>query len=141
MPSTPILRRKSDWQDALSLYLAQTMRQPYQPGVFDCALFAAGALKAMTGTDIAATWGGYTTLEGGYRRLKRQGFKTLSALAAHYLTQIPLLQAQPGDIALMTNDAGQEAFAVVQGEALYVVDLNGLSLVGFERAERVFQCA
>ena len=60
--------RHSNWTAPLIEYLAAAARRPFKPGHHDCALFAAGAVAAMTGTDFAAQWRGrYTTLRGGLR--------------------------------------------------------------------------
>ena len=66
--------RLSNWTAPLIEYLAAAARRPFKPGHHDCALFAAGAVAAMTGTDFAAQWRGrYTTLRGGLRVIRRAG--------------------------------------------------------------------
>jgi hypothetical protein len=45
--------------DALDEYMAKAMQQSFQYGTFDCFLFAAGAVKAKTGTDHMADLRGY----------------------------------------------------------------------------------
>ena len=44
------------WRSALAAYIAETMRKPFAWGLHDCALFAAGAVEAMTGNDPAADY-------------------------------------------------------------------------------------
>lgn len=52
IPSTP--SRAPDWEERLSVYLDRVIEEPFKWGSHDCALFAAGAVNAMTGTDPAA---------------------------------------------------------------------------------------
>jgi hypothetical protein len=47
-------RRLPDWQLRLAAYMAQRQAEPFAWGQQDCALFAAGAVLAITGHDPAA---------------------------------------------------------------------------------------
>ena len=116
----PLVRR-SDWHQRLTDYIMAAMQAPYQPGVHDCALFAAGAVDAMTGTDLAAPYRGrYATLRGGVRVLRRCGFANHVALVRHHLTAVPVARAMPGDLAWFDADE-LPVLGVVQGGVVYVL--------------------
>jgi len=48
-----VVNRLPDWRRKLELYLRDASTRPFRPRPHDCALSAAGAVKAMTGTDLA----------------------------------------------------------------------------------------
>jgi hypothetical protein len=117
--------RQSGWRPALMQYLGEVARSPLVFGTHDCALFAAGAVQAMTGTDFAAAYRGkYSTLDAGLRLLRRDGFADHAALARSVLPVISAAQAMPGDLAIIPLDP-LPALGVVQGAGIYVLDLSG----------------
>lgn len=131
--------RYADWKLRLIQYLGDAARKPFEPGMHDCALFSAGAVAAMTGTDYAADWRGrYTTLLGGSRVLRRAGFADHIALAAAHLEEIAPAFAAPGDLAVINYDLGQ-VLGVVQGEGVYVLTLDRLGLLPLADAARAFR--
>ena len=118
--------RLPDWKQHLTLYLADVARRPFAPGVHDCALFAAGAVQAMTGVDMAAPFRGrYRTLAGGSRILKAAGFVDHIALAAARLAEFHTSRAAPGDLAVIPTPDG-DALGLVQGEQVYVLSATGM---------------
>lgn len=132
-------QRLPDWQARLVIYLHAARLRPFAYGRHDCCLFAADAVDAMTGVDIAAAWRGrYTTLRGGLRVLRRTGLADHVALAAALFPETPPLMAEPGDLAVVPTNAGP-ALGVVQGEAIYVLGPQGLGLVSLLSATRAFR--
>lgn len=133
------MRRRRDWNERLGAYLAACGRRPFEPGRHDCALFAAGAVHAMTGEDPAADWrGAYGTISGGLRRLREAGVEDHVAAAAALFAEIPVRQARPGDLAVVRAEEGL-ALGVVQGPRVYVARASGLGLVPIDKAERAFR--
>jgi len=117
-----------NWRAALVTYLNEVARTPFEDGVNDCALFLAGGVLAMTGIDYAAPYRGrYTTIRGGYRILRKDGFADHVALAEHHLTRKPIAFAQAGDGAVVETPEGP-ALGVVQGPQIYVLGRSGLAL-------------
>lgn len=123
------MKRREDWKARLIAYLAASHSTPFQEGIHDCALFAAGAVEAMTGVDYAAPYRGrYKTTRGGYRILRKDGYADHVALCAACLPEIrdatgapqPSM-AQAGDITVLEGTDGL-ALGVVQGEWIYVLD-------------------
>jgi hypothetical protein len=66
------LERKPYWDTReLNDFLIARAFAPFSWGVNDCALFVADAIEAMTGTDIAADFRGYTDEAGAWDAIRR----------------------------------------------------------------------
>lgn len=132
--------RSTVWRSALAEYVRKVSTKPFQWGEHDCALFAAGAVQAMTGEDFASGYRGkYKTLAGGLRLLKRKGFANHADYAASLFEEIHPSAAQVGDIAAIDIEGGV-ALGVVQGERIYVLrpDEDGIGTVSRLSASRAF---
>ncbi len=139
MTRPPNMKRLSDWHHRLSIYLGSVRQTPFAPGQMDCALFVAGAIEAMTGEDLSASFAGnYTTLKGGFKQLKKAGFRDLVALSEAHLSEVPVSMAQVGDIALLSSEDGL-AFGLVQGEHIFVRHPDGQAVLPLLSAVRVFR--
>lgn len=135
------MKRRTLWRTALAEYIRQVSRKPFAWGSHDCALFAAGAVAAMTGEDFGSPYRGkYKTLRGGLGMLRRKGFKDHSELAASLFEEIPAAQANVGDVAAVEEN-GHVALGIVQGERIYVLrpEASGIGTVGLLEANRVFR--
>lgn len=129
------------WERPLIEYIQSVSRNSVETGVFDCALFAAGAVKAMTNDDYAIDYRNkYKTYRHGKKMLKQHGFKDHVEYAASVLVELesPLL-AQRGDVVVLEDKEGLDAFGIVQGEYIYVITVSGLNLVPLEQAKRAFR--
>lgn len=128
--------RPAGWQGRLTAYLAERAREPFAPGRHDCMLFAAGAVQAMTGRDLARGWRGYRTLAEGQRKLRRKGYADHVALVRALLpvTDDP----RPGDVAVVVTPSGP-GLGVVQGQLIYGVALVGWQLVPLSDAVEFFR--
>lgn len=133
------LRRTPNWRLGLGNYLSAVARKKFKPGSHDCALFVAGAVEAMTGTDFAKGHRGYRTLKQGRAKLKKKGYSDHVAYAADQLPEIPVLMAQVGDIAVVDDGAGEDVLGVVQGSGVYALGLEGLAVVSLVSAKRAFK--
>jgi hypothetical protein len=126
----PLVRRP-DWRSRLDQYLAACARRKFDAGRHDCALFAAGAVEAVTGTDLAAEYRGrYRTIRGG----KRIAGGDHVALAASLLpSRESVLHARPGDIAVLGD-----ALGVVCGEHIAALHpVRGLASLPLTRSDLV----
>ena len=125
--------------DRLSLlitYAAEAGQKPFRPGRHDCALFAAGWVKLVTGWDLARGWRStYRSLKRGQQLLEEAGFADHVAFAASHLPEIPPAFAQVGDLAVLET----QAFGIVAGEMIYCLRPNGLGLVPRSAMRRAFQ--
>lgn len=129
------IQRTKGWQKRLTAYVDAQRATPFRPGRMDCALFAAGAVEAMTGVDLARGWRGYRTLRAGLKRLEEEGIGDHIELAAEHLREIPdPRRLGPGDVAVIRQ--GEElVLGIVQGRYVYVAGPRGVAL--HERSEIV----
>lgn len=127
--------RLSTWEARLGTYLAERRTMPFAWGSNDCALFAAGAVEAMTGSDPAAAFrGAYRSMAGSVRALKQHGAGTLEATIDALFPAIPTGFVRRGD--LVWNG---EAVGVCVGAVALFVGQEGdaAGLVRVPRAEWV----
>lgn len=119
--------RLPDWRSRLNAYFAEVAPVDFRYGSNDCALFAAGAVRAMTGHDPAAAWrGSYTTLEGGLKRLRKAGLADHVAVVDSLLLPVAPAFAQVGDLALLRDHEGQ-GLGIVAGETVVCLSPRGLA--------------
>ncbi|GLI99113.1 DUF6950 family protein [Sphingobium sp. BS19] len=112
-----MIERISTWEQALADYLASVADAEFTWGELDCALFAANAVLAMTGHDIAAPFRGkYSTAAGSARALKRYGAGTLEATFDTLLPVKPIGYARRGDVVMHDGGVG----VCVGSHALFV---------------------
>lgn len=114
------MERLADWEARLTALITASEQRPLAYGKHDCSLFAADAVLALTGVDVAADLRGrYRTAGGALRALRRAGFRTPPAIATARLgTPVPVLMARRGD--LVTDGA---ALGVMwAAHALFVAD-------------------
>lgn len=125
-----------DWRERLIAYMSEHRHDAAAFGIFDCALFIAGAVEAQTGVDYGSRWvGRYTTEMGGQRVLKRAGHAGYLGLIRSILTEIPVAYAQEGDVAIVKSACG-----IVQGAGIYVlVAPAGIGVVPLLTASHAFR--
>lgn len=135
------MMRRPDWKVRLTDYVARAARVPYAIGRHDCALFAAGAVEAVTGRDPASGWrGAYDTKIAGLKALRRAGHDDHLAATAALLEEIHPAFAAAGDIAAVRDaESGSLVLGVVQGEMVYVLRETGLGLVPRSAMVRAFR--
>lgn len=122
--------RRATWRADLAAYLARVAGQPFRPGAMDCALFASGAVEAMTGADLGAPWRGqYRTLSEGRAALAAAGFADHVAFVAAHFEEIAPARAQIGDLMIFPAARRPAALGVVQGPGAYVLTAAGLAVV------------
>lgn len=123
------LTKHEHWRERhFHAFLIERANMPFEWGKNDCALFAADAIQAVSGTDIADDFRGkYTTQLGSLRTIKAvTGGSSVADAAAycankHGLTEhTHLLMAQRGDLVVIEN-----AGTLIAG----VVHLNGRDVV------------
>ena len=75
------MTRRDDWQVRLAQYQEACARRPFQWGRWDCALFVADCVHAMTGVDWVTAWRGhYDSAVGAQQLLKARGYPSMQAL-------------------------------------------------------------
>lgn len=124
--------RKPDWALRFDRFLVDHAHTPFSYGQFDCCLFIADAIAAMTGTDLAAPFRGrYHSRKSALEAVKtycgRASVRTLveRAAAEQAMPVIPVPCAQRGDLLLLARP---------KGHSLALVALNGREALVLRRA-------
>ncbi len=114
--------RVSDWETRLADYLAGMAGAEFRFGAADCALFAAGAVLAMTGNDPAAAFRGkYRSQAGAIRALRQIGAGSLEATIDALFVEKPVGFALRGDLVMHDGAVG----VCIGGDALFVGEEGG----------------
>ena len=97
-----ILTRKPHWEESLSIYIANAREHHFEWGTSDCALFAAGAVKAVTGYDGAEEFAGaYASWREAAEWLKSRGYRSFKeAVTARLGDAVHPAKAGRGDIVM-----------------------------------------
>lgn len=121
------MTRFPDWQERLARFFALHRNRPFRYGQWDCCLFAADAIREMTGVDIAADLRGrYASRREAYAFLKAySGRPSIRAVAeqvaaTHGMQQVPITYARRGDMALIPR---------ARDYSLGIVSLTGKEIV------------
>jgi hypothetical protein len=130
--------RRRGWEQALAAFTRAHMRTPYQWGQHDCALFAAGAVEAITGEDFAAEFRGtYEDEDGARRLLTSLGCEDVGDLASRYLPEIMPAEARRGDVVMIDGQLGP-FLAIVDGRTAVGPSARGLTHTPIEMASRAW---
>lgn len=117
--------RISNWETALSEYINVMRHAPFEYGVNDCCMFAAGAVEAMTGIDAMAEFRGkYDSALSAAKALRDIGKGSLEATIDDKFPEVVISQAKRGDIALFDDSLG-----IVSGSFAWFVSDDGLERV------------
>jgi hypothetical protein len=122
------MTRFPDWRTQLAEYIAANRGRAFSWGKFDCCMFIAGAVEAMTGDDIARGWRGYRTEDGAAKKLADKGFAHHAEVIASLFPECHPSAAMPGDVVLMADDA----LGILQGRMVYLVGAAGLGIAPAE---------
>lgn len=117
--------RISNWETALSEYINVMRHVPFEYGINDCCMFAAGAVEAMTGIDAMAEFRGkYDSALSAAKALRDIGNGSLEATIDDKFPEVVISQAKRGDIALFDDSLG-----IVSGSFAWFVSDDGLERV------------
>lgn len=129
--------RFEHWPETLSEFIEARRNTPFVWGETDCTLFAADAVKALTGVDPAAQYRGkYSDQKGALRLIKEAG--SLSGLVP--LESIPVQFASRGDVVLLDTESGQ-ALGVHLGRVIAGQGPTGLMFVPTSHALAAWKTA
>lgn len=126
-------QRLQNWQIEFAGFAAARASMPFSWGRNDCYLFAADAVRAMTGHDFAADLRGtYATTGEAARLMVKLG--GLAAIASEALGEsVSPLLAAVGDVVLCEN-AGRELLAICNGGTALAPGENGMEVLGMDAA-------
>ena len=117
--------RINAWEESLVNYITTKRHEPFEYGVNDCCLFAAGAVDAITGEDPMPEFRGqYDSLKTSLQVIKDIGAGTLEATMDGKFPEVEIAYAQRGDLAFFDDSIG-----VVMGSFAYFVSDDGLERV------------
>jgi hypothetical protein len=145
MSSPRQLTRLPDWPLRLEAFVSQRQGQPFAWGVQDCALFAADAVQALTGVDVAPpALRQHRNARAALRSLQVHG--GLQAIAQAALgTPIPPVLAGVGDVLLLSSNhvatvhPGRPMLALCNGGNALAPGLQGLVSLGLHRATHAWR--
>jgi len=128
------MTRYPDWPARLERFLLEHNDRPFQYGTWDCGLFVAGAIRAMTGTDPAAGVRGLYASRTEVMDLIRShtGAARLSAMVERIATrmgmpEIPVSSACRGDVLLLRRSRGNSlALMALDGHSALVLGWKGI---------------
>lgn len=130
--------RVPGWETRLYGYVEANRHRPFAYGTLDCALFAAGAVEAVTGAPLAAIPAYAGALEAA-RTLKRLGHRDVIDLAGAYLRPWQsVLMARRGDIAAAVTDNGP-TLGVVLGSSIAAPGESGVIFWALHHATRAWR--
>jgi hypothetical protein len=134
-----MIKREHYLEQHLEGILAEREHTPFKWGENDCALFAADAIEAMTGCDIAADFRNqYENEVGAALAIKRiTGGSSLADAAAYCANkhgmveyEFPLM-AKRGDLVLVRNRDGSTIAGIVSLNGRHIVSPGDEGLVRF----------
>lgn len=119
------MKRLEDWPERLAAFVDERQAMPFEWGHNDCALFAADAVQAVTGVDLAERWRGrysdeVTALEMGLHGASAHLAAgdvsgALRDMASLFLDgEVQPALARRGDVLLVQHERG-ESLAVCVG--------------------------
>jgi hypothetical protein len=133
------MKRLPDWNASLHVYVDAVKRSPFDWGAHNCATFAAGAVEAMTGENLAKGYR-FKTERGALSAMMREGFNNLADMAASKLPEIHISQARIGDIAAIPTDTPFGfVLGIVNGEMILALRPDGMGLAPLLSATRAFR--
>lgn len=107
--------RKPNWETLLARYMDSCIDKRMTWGEFDCCLFVANAIKAMTGCDYAQNFRGkYKTERGAYKALHKYGRGDIKSTLNSLLgPSKSAFIARRGDVVLVEVEQNVHAAAIV----------------------------
>lgn len=127
------MKRLHDWQLRLREFAREKQATPFEWGKNDCCLFAADAVLAITGEDVAADMrGSYDSALGAARQLEAMGGVGVIATARLGPSVSPRL-ARIGDVVLLSID-GAESLGLCNGTSVLGPSEAGTRAYGMDVA-------
>lgn len=119
------MTRDESWPALLYAEVEKHKGVPFQYGTFDCCLFAADCVKAITGVDLADTFRGtYNDETGALKILAANGY--CSGIATGKLGDaIDIRMAQRGDVVIRITDS-IESLGICLGQFSAFASMEGL---------------
>lgn len=131
--------RLENWPVLLSGFIERSLQAPFIWGERDCCLFAANAVREITGVDYAQELRGrYKTARKAQELLKASGGVT-GIMERTALEEVTPLLAQRGDVVLIETDQGSALGIVGMDGNLLAQGPGGLTTLPLQRAVRAWR--
>lgn len=141
--------RLDHWEISLDKLIAERLDAPFEYGAHDCCLFAADAVLAITGIDIASPdyRGKYNDAASAFALIETiTGGTTVEdamdhAMQSHeFVTALPsVLYAQRGDIVSCVRGEGIMLGVVgLSGTSAWLTDVDGLKKIPVQQCKRAW---
>lgn len=122
--------RAENWPELLAEFIESRRLTPFVRGVSDCTMFAADAIKAMTGVDPAEQYRGtYSDTKGALRLI--QGAGGIANLVP--FAPIAVVMAGRGDLVMIETEEG-ESLAMHLGRVIAAQGIDGIEFIPVSRA-------
>lgn len=130
------MTRRPDWPVRLNQYIVSVRDRPFAYGNYDCCIFVAGAIEAMTGEDPMTEYRGqYDSVATGAAALRTLGQGTLfKTLYRKFGKPLPGAHGRKGDIAWYNG-----ALGLVLGRVAMFVGVNGFVLAPLSRLKYIWR--
>jgi hypothetical protein len=142
-----VLSRYPDWPTRLDQFLYSHSGIDFEYGRWDCCLFVADAIVAMTGADVAERFRGtYGSRKEALRAVKQYtGQASIKAVAEtlfrkHGMREVPVLCAQRGDAVLVSRGKDHSlGLIALNGKEIVAVSKDSLLRWPLDRAVRAWR--
>ena len=128
--------RKPDWAEQLNKYLTKLNTKTFKFGEYDCCIFVADAVLAMTGVDHMAEYRhNYETIEAGNVLLETLGQGSLfETLKSKFGEPLRGCYGRKGDIAFEDDSCG-----IVLGRSVLFIGEKGHVLFPLRKIPFIFR--
>jgi hypothetical protein len=124
-----MMERLPDWEGLLDTFFQENRLRSFEIGVWDCGLFSAGAIQAITGIDLAEPY------RGTYSSPEDVSLEDI--VSQTKLEECPPNYAHRGDLLLLRNSPNPPCLGILglDGQGMMVTD-NGLARIPRDRVLR-----
>lgn len=130
------MQRRPDWQSRLCEFVRANETRPFVWGEWDCALWTAAAIEAITGTDIAVDIRGKYSTEDEAHAIFASFTDTAAQIAAQFgMKEVSPMHAQRGDLiatSVCLGLVGLDSQVLVLGD-------SGLTKVEYRHIQRAWR--
>lgn len=134
------MARVDGWERKLNAVIRKHRDLPAEYGVSDCFVICCDCVEALTGNDpFPQHRGAYKTLARGVALMRRDGFADMAAVWGSLFTEIPVMTAQRGDIAIFETPDGLAGGVVTQQGAFFKINGGTSAFVPIINAKAAFK--
>lgn len=134
------MTRYPNWAVRLDAFLRENARRPFRYGDWDCCLFVASAIEAITGVDVAVEFRGRYASRDEARQIAGSVEAAAVRVAAQFdLRAIGACFAQRGDISLVRRGGDASLGLIGLDGDLVVAGGRGLVKIGRGLAKRAWR--